>query len=399
MTRLVLAILLAAMLGVALALVFSADSGYVLLRYSDTVLETSLAFFALVVVLGMVALALAWRVLAVSWRLPQRLSLAFQNRKGLMAGRSFRRGLIRLFEGRWAQAEIELTRRAWNPQMRLVNYLGAARAAHMQGAFERRDQHLAQADACKPGSTEAVLLTQAELLIAQEQYARALPVLERLRDLVPDHPYVLERLLTTLERLGEWSRLRDLLPAGEALGLGGSARFQALQRRTYVEAMQGARHNGAEAVNGAWQDVPRKQRRDATLIGAYAQALAAQPEGHEPAIKAVQAALKREWNPQLARLYAQLEARKPITQLTAVEEWLKQHGEAPELLMLAGQLCLRHQLWGRARSYFEQALQHTTDAELVRDLWQQLGQLAEQTGDTAAALKAYRSALGQVTQA
>lgn len=398
MIRLVVATLLAAMFGVALALVFSADNGYVLLRYADFVVETSLAFFSFVVLIGLILFVLTWRIVAVSWRLPQRLALAFENRKGLMAGRSFRRGLIRLFEGRWAQAEIELTRRAWNPQMRLVNYLGAARAAHMQGAFERRDQHLAQADTCKPGSTEAVLLTQAELLITQEQHARALPVLERLRDLVPDHPYVLERLLTTLERLGEWTRLRDLLPAGEALGLGGSPRYQALQQRTYVEAMQRAEQNGAQAVNGAWQDIPRKQRQDPVLIGAYVQALASQPEGHEPAIKAVQAALKREWNPQLARLYARLEARKPITQLAAVEEWLKQHGEAPELLLLAGQLCLKHQLWGRARSYFEQALQHTADSDLGRNLWQQLAQLAELTGDTEAALKAYRSALGQVTQ-
>lgn len=393
--RLVLAILFALLGGAGLALFFSADNGYVLLRHGDTLLETSLVFFSFLVLVAVILSLLAWRLLVMVWRMPERLGHAVENRRGLMAGRSFRRGLVRLFEGRWASAEIELTRRTWNPQTQLVNYLAAARAAHMQGAFERRDHYLAQADACKPGSTEAVLLTQAELLLSQRQHTRALPVLERLREMAPDNPYVLERLLQTLEQLADWSRLRSLLPVGESLGLGGSERFQLLSLRVYGEALKLAQKEPepAKAVNTVWQGLPRKWRQHPGIVAVHAELLADQPEGHEPALKSIQTALKQAWNPELALLYGRLEARKPITQLAAVEEWLKQHGEPPELLLLAGQLCLRHQLWGRARSYFEQALTRTADVGLRSQLWQALAQVAEQTNDTAAALKAYRAAL------
>ncbi len=393
MARLIFTLLGFVLLGVGIALVFTQDSGYVLLRHGDTVVETSLAFFLFGLVLLVFGTVALWRMLRFGVGLPRWLSELLQKRKDLLARRSLNRGLVRLFEGNWAAAESELTRRVWNPQTRLVNYLAAARAAQMQGALQRRDEYLAKADRTRPGSPEAVLLTQADLLIAQGQDARAMAGLERLRELTPQNPYVLGLLLETLDRLKEWGKLRDLLPTAEALALLDSPRMRDIAVRAHAECLSTAAAQGLDRVTDAWGVVPRRLRADPRLVHAYASALARHPQGHDDAVRAVQVALKKEWNAPLVRLFGELEARKPVTQLAALEDWLKQHGDQPELLLLAGRLCIRNKLWGRARSYFESALAQITDNSQRAELYQELGKLNEQTEDSSGALNAYRQGL------
>lgn len=393
MSRFILAFLIFLLLGAGTSLVFTADNGYVLIRQGDTVLETSLAFFTFVMIAGLILISIAWRVLAIGWRLPERLGGALSSWRDIKAGRSFRRGLTRLFEGRWSTAEVELTRRTWNPKTRLVNYLGAARAAHMQGSFERRDHYLALADACHPGSDEAVLLTQAELLLDQKQYARALPVLERLHKLTPDHPYALERLLLALWHLQEWPRIRELLPTAEALGMAESPRFHQLQILAYAAYLESVAGGNVQALEDGWNAIPRKLRQDPDLVARYAGLLSQHEDQREQALKLIQGALKHDWRPELLKLYGNLEAVKPLTQLVAVEGWLKQHGEPAELLLLAARLSLRNQLWGKARSYLDTALEHCEDPKLRLQILQVLAQLAEQTNDTQTALNAYKQGL------
>ncbi len=393
MARLILVLLGFALLGVGIALLFTQDSGYVLLRHRDTVVETSLAFFLLSLVLLVWGSIAVWRALRFGIGLPRWLNDLLQKRKDIMARRSLNRGLVRLFEGEWAAAEAELTRRVWNPQTRLVNYLAAAKAAQMQGALQRRDEYLAKADRSAIGSPEAVLLTQAELLIDQGQHARALATLERLRELAPQNPYVLRLLLETLERLKEWVKLRDLLPQAESLALLDTPHMQNLAVRAHAECLSAAAAQGLDRVADTWSAVPRRLRANPQLVHAYAAALARHPQGHDEAVHAIKAILKKHWDAQLVRLFGELEARKPVTQLAALEDWLKQHGDQPELLLLAGRLCLRNKLWGRARSYFDSALALTSDSEQRAELYQELGRLNEQTEDAAGALKAYRQGL------
>ena len=393
MARLILLLLGCVLLGAGIALVFTQDSGYVLLRHRDTVIETSLAFFLFSLVLLVWGSIAVWRALRFGVGLPRWLNELLQKRKDIMARRSLNRGLVRLFEGEWAAAEAELTRRVWNPQTRLVNYLAAAKAAQMQGALQRRDEYLARADRSAIGSPEAVLLTQAELLIEQGQHAHALASLERLRELAPQNGYVLRLLLETLERLKEWVKLRDLLPQAGALALLDTPPMQSLAIRAHAEVLSAAAAQGLDRVADAWNAVPRRLRGNPRLVHAYAAALARHAQGHDEAVSAIQSVLKKHWDAQLVKLFGELEARKPVTQLAALEEWLKQHGEQPELLLLAGRLCLRNKLWGRARSYFDSALALTSDSQQRAELYQELGKLNEQTEDAPGALKAYREGL------
>jgi len=62
------------------------------------------------------------------------------------------------------------------------------------------------------------------------------------------------------------------------------------------------------------------------------------------------------------------------------------------LQYLAGVVCMRLSLWGKAQQLLKQSLAMLQDSELHRDTWLALAQLAEQRQDAPAAEEAYREA-------
>ena len=62
------------------------------------------------------------------------------------------------------------------------------------------------------------------------------------------------------------------------------------------------------------------------------------------------------------------------------------------LQYLAGMVCLHRQLWGKAQQLLTSSAAHLSDVSLRRSAYQSLGLLAEQRGDEAAALKAWKQA-------
>lgn len=62
------------------------------------------------------------------------------------------------------------------------------------------------------------------------------------------------------------------------------------------------------------------------------------------------------------------------------------------LQYLAGCVCMRLSLWGKAQQLLKQALMRLQDPELQRNAWRALAQLAEQRNDSEAASQAYREA-------
>jgi HemY protein len=62
------------------------------------------------------------------------------------------------------------------------------------------------------------------------------------------------------------------------------------------------------------------------------------------------------------------------------------------LLYLAGVVCMRLKLWGKAQQMLKQSLHTINDAELRRDAWRALAALAEQRQDAIATAQAFREA-------
>ena len=68
---------------------------------------------------------------------------------------------------------------------------------------------------------------------------------------------------------------------------------------------------------------------------------------------------------------------------------MARRGEDPDLLLTVARLCLRNELWGKARSYLESVLSYRPTPEA----YQVYGKLLNQLGESDAAADAYRDGL------
>lgn len=379
--RVGLIVLIALALGAVAAHWLIADQGYVLVDVHGWTLETSVPGL----VIALAALYILARLLGWTVRAPRRMGRATREFRVRRSQRQLDNAFAALAEGRWGRGERLLGRAARGPSS-LAGYLSAARAAQQQDALERRDEWLRLAYEAEPQAAPAVLLTQAELQLEQGQLEEALATLQRLDALYSGHPRALALQARVLERLEDWAGLDALLPRlRQRKALAGDALLK-LELRTAQARLGGAAD--AAALQQTWQGLRRDLRRQPEMLESYAEAalrVGAAGEA-EPILRR---ALKTTWTPRLVAAYGRLETGDPARQLAQAEKWLNERPEDAELLLACGRLCLKNQLWGKARSYLETSLAIRPHPET----WRIYGELLVQLGESGAASEAFRQGL------
>lgn len=378
-----LVVVLALIVGSLAAHLVLADNGYVLVNFRGYVIETSVPILALVLVLGYLAV----RLLVQVWRAPRKLGEAWTRARINYAGRQATKGYIALAEGRLARGERLLTRGARLSETPLLNYLAAARAAQMQGDRNRRDSWLRMACDQEPAARDAVLLTQAELQLEDGQYGEALASLNRVRERHPTHAQALKLLGELHYRRKEWAPLAELLPLLRRRGNMPVEMLDEWSVETYGNIMTGVGLD-RPALDKVWDDIPRHLRREPRLTLTRAQGLIA-CGAIEDAEGEIRKTLKDDWSKTLIDLYGELPVADPAAHLKRIEAWLRERPEDAALLLAAGRASVRHQLWGKARSYLETSLAISPAPEAYRAL----GQLMARVGEAQSASKAYERGL------
>ncbi|MCG8370849.1 MAG: heme biosynthesis protein HemY [Proteobacteria bacterium] len=378
----VIVVLIAAALGTSYLL---GSDGYVVISFRGYLIEMSVTVLVGFFIAFVLAVWLIRRIV----QAPRRLGEAAGRYRAARSGQKLTRGMIEVAEGNLARGEKLLARAASTSDSPLFNYLQAARAAHLQGRDERRDEWLRLAYRETPEAANAVLLTQAEFQLERGQHEQALATLRRLEEDSKDHAHALALMGRLYFRLEDWDSLGEILPR-----LGKNARLDPgtldeWTTRVHVEALENAAD--VEALDAAWKAVPRKLRTDVSLPEAYFRALM-RVGAHDRAEKELTSALKSDWRGPLVRLFGLVEATDTTKQLKKAEGWLKDHGEDPDLLLAASRLCLRNELWGKARSYIETVIGLRPTPEAYREY----GALLAQMGEADAAADAYRDGLGMV---
>ena len=387
--RLLFGFLAVLLVGVVAGLLAYEDPGYVLIGRGNLTIETTLSLFLVLLLAAFAAGYALVRLIVRAWTLPERLRHWRAERRRRRARRSLRQGLIELAEGHWRKAERILVRHARDSSTPLLNYLSAARAAQKQDAPERRDHYLAEALKSMPDADVAVELTQAELQLAHGQLEQALATLEHLRAMVPNHAHVLLLLAQVHERLQSWEDLRKLLPLLRKHKVLEEKDWQALAVRTWRALLARQAESGdAAALQAFWKTVPKELRGDRQLLTDYIRALMqlGEDDSAEPLLRE---GLRQHWDPEWVRLYGELHTRHPERQLAVAEEWLKGHENNAMLLLTLGRICLRNQLWGKARSYLEASL----GSQPLPETWRELGLLLERLDEPEAAAEAFKQGL------
>lgn len=390
MKRIILAffiLLTAVLLGIQL----NKDPGYVLIAMNHWTIETTLWIMIFSLIFLFLIMYLAFRLSHKILHTPSSFMKWRSRRQTQKAQAITRKGLIEYSEGYWQKAKNHLIQALPNTDTPLLNYLTAARAAQKMGDSQLRDDFLREAQQSMPEAKIAVELTQAQLQLANHQWEQALATLRHLRDIAPRHPYVLKLLMQLYQEVKDWPQLIALLPDLKKYHVIEQTEFDLIQHQAYLQALiEYTKQGQFEAVTTLFNSLPSLLLTDPKIIAQYTHVLLKNND-FATARKLLSNCLKKEFDPQLIALYSSLPNDEK--QLVFAEGLLKKNPHSAELYLALGKLCIKHQLWGKAKTYLEQsnAIEPNPLAYMA------LGVLHEKLGDSKLACTSYKQGLKLAT--
>ncbi|MVW72178.1 heme biosynthesis HemY N-terminal domain-containing protein [Bordetella sp. 15P40C-2] len=359
--------LLLAVVAVALAVVLRSHTGNVIFLVSPWRIELSLTLFVLLVLGGFVALYVALRVLSWLLAIPDRMRVWRGHRAQARDHDLLERGWTQLLEGRYGQAEKDLTKLLGQTRVssrRVLAALSAARAAHGLGEFARRDRLLDAAREHADGNTglqEAIATVAADQLLDQGRAQDALAVLTPLQEGGARHLHTLRLLLRAESALNHHDRVFTLARGLMRRNALSKVEAESLIDRAGAARLRAAAASGTEAWRSVWKDFKSDERvlPEIALAGAMAFESAGEPE---EAARILETAIPLHFTPSLIDAYARCDADQVPRRLAKAEAWLQKRPTNVDLLTSLGMLCLNGQLWGQAEHYLQRSVQMRNDA-------------------------------------
>ncbi len=373
------------LVGTGLATLLLYDNGQVSMVWNDWVIETSLSFLVVAVVVTFISGYFLIRLLFNLWHLPVFWRRSRRLRQYSKAENSMAKGMIALEYGDWQTAEKQLIKSAKQSEAGLVHYLSAAKMAHNQKAYGRRDQYLKQAREDYAADYVTIGLVEARLL-SEEQPEVALSILETLHEQHPKHITVLAEYTLALHQLGLWQRVEALLPVIKKTRAMDKVELLGLEQSLIAGKLATAMDEAALDV--LWTQLSSKQKLIPQVLVEYVEQRIGR--GQEVGLALlIEKALKREWNDRLVYQYGRLTLGPAFERLKKAETWLKGQEKNPVLLLSLGRLACRSQLWGRGQSHLQESLKIRPEVET----YHALAQCYEAEGKDNQAALTYKEAI------
>lgn len=372
---------------VALSLFVGSNEGYVLLVQPPYRIELSVNLVVILLLLGFVSLHALLRLVQYTLGLPETVRSYKRQQRQKAAYAALTEGLRALIEGRYSKAEKAASNALELGEDAGLSALLAARAAHKMQHLGKRDFYLAEAERLAPDDAVARLLTQAELLLDERQYALALQPLQRLDKIEAHFPPALKLQLKAHQRLGNWEQVLNVLAQLEKRGAIEPVHRQQVQFQAHQHLLE-RRADNHDDLLAYWKKIPETDRAQTQLARLAARCFLEAEDG-TTAAQIVEASLGKSWDNALAALYGDCASDNTVKQLQQAENWLQGHPSDAGLLLSLGNLCLRQELWGKAQSYLEASLsmQPGSAAHLA------LARLLERLGKQEEAYQHYRRSL------
>lgn len=169
-----------------------------------------------------------------------------------------------------------------------------------------------------------------------------------------------------------------------------NAQIQLIKEKCYAGKIQEFANTGnLHKLDFFWKNLSKAWRKKPLLLTAYVKGLI-QLGQNKKAETLIRYTVNKTWDSNLIYLYGLIaEEDKSTKYLSRAEHWLKHYPYDANLLLTLGRLCIRHQLWGKARSYLTTSLSEKVQTETYKIL----GELLEQLNEKEAALQYYKKAL------
>lgn len=339
--------------------------GFASFTYGETTYELPLVEFVIGLFVLFTVFYIVLRLFALVFSAPKRIQSAMDKRRQKKALGNTQQGLTKFTHGDWMQSEKLLLSGAVHSNSAMVNYIWAARAAHMRGDFAERDAHLAEAKTSSPTDHSALDVLRAELLLDQCMPEQALASLSQHEHTIRSNPKIACLFAKVYEQLGDWEKLSGIIPQLKNSKYIDQHTYSQMEKR----AIQGLLNNSQNESN--IDDIGTKYREnissDNELTLSYVTALRQQGK-YELAESTVSDALAKNWCPTLVHEYGLIEVKDPNQALIKAEQWVEQHTNDENLYLTLGRICKKAQLWGKAKAYFESSLTRKPLAETYAEL-------------------------------
>lgn len=367
----VLWVLILTALGVATALATAKTGAFVLMVLPPWRIEFSIAAFVLTLIALSVTVFFLSRVMAETLSLPATIQAFRLGRRKARAKEAVIEAIERYFEGHYSRAEALAKQALSQGESVGLCAVIAARSAHQQRRFKERDEYLEGLHSLLPRDRVLQLTTQVDLLLDERREQDALEILRRAREMAPRNHAVKKLTLRAQVMLRQWDQvLKSLAALEKSDDLDPS--FALTVRRQALLGLMGRYGHDAKQLRHFWRQLSDKEREDRALVLSAANLFASLSMTDE-ARDAIEHALSRQWDSELAALYGRAIGSDPIRQIQQAEKWLRQHPDDAGLLLALGRLCLHQSLWGKAQTYLEASLAVDAHSRDARSLLESLG--------------------------
>ena len=374
-------------LAVVLTLAAHYNAGYVLIAVPTHRVELSLNLAVLLVALACVAFYFVVRAAQLVLALPAKARVFRHEHHHQQSAKALEDALNAFFESRHGRAE-RASRNATHEDHRTLAGIVAARAAHELRNFQARDDYLARIEREGGPRSYLRLITQAELLLDERRYHDALGALLRLPE---KHAAALKLELRAHQLANNWEQVLAMLPQLERGKVFEPSVLEKLRRNCHRENLR-RRSGDLPSVREYWNRVPPSDRLDGPTALAAADAFL-EAGAKDSASSIIEDSLQYMWDSDLLDAYANSAGLEPRRHLERAEAWLKEHPKDAELLHALGRICMRAELWGKARSYLEASLAIEETLAVHLELVRLLDQFGETEGKNAHLEKALGLAL------
>lgn len=372
-------------LATALASLALFDNGQISMVWHDWVIETSITFALAAVFILFSLLYLIVRLALNLISLPhflkkRRQFIQYAKGEALMS-----KGLLALEYGDWKTAEKQLIKTAKKSDAGLVHYLNAAKMAHNQGAFARRNQYLEEARKRFPEEYIVIGLVESRLL-QQESPALAETILAELQAQNPRDKVLLAEYAHILGVQKKWLLLEVLLPQLK--------KFKALPKEEIVTielSIQAGKLMASDDLVGlesVWFNLPQSLQKQPQVLAEYVEKRFAWGEEGNLA-HLIEQALAKRWDDRLAYQYGRIQLGPAFERLRKAEIWSKKYPNNPVLLLTLGRLACMSQLWGQGQYFLKQSLSLQPEVET----YHALAMCYEAEGQTDEAALIYKEAI------
>ncbi|GAA5095677.1 heme biosynthesis HemY N-terminal domain-containing protein [Wohlfahrtiimonas larvae] len=288
--------------------------------------------------------------------LPQFLKRSAEARSEKSASRKVARAELALLENKPELAEalhLSAVKNSANPSF---SYIGAARAAHIQGKISVRDQYLRAVETATDHHNRLHSgIMMGELLNQWGEHEKARTVLERTRKEKGDHYRVLTALAKSYEKLGLYDELLKIMPQLHK-SLPKDERLE-IEPELYVTLIDhiGAKHEGHE-LKALWSHIPSNIKVVPSVVVNYAEKLLYAGEVSN-AEEALRSSLKKDWNDLVITAYGHLYKGDFNSYIKTAKGFANQHPESAYAALAVARLYYQTKRMEDALEYLQKALQ------------------------------------------